>query len=157
MNLHLLTARRRDRQQRGLQAFMVALQQAAKELPSQVRMLDPETSVRIEQSFSTFVQESLATGMLVRDTELSWDQVSDRLRQQVGLWEEAETVVYLSHHEDFLFRLPFFLFAENARSLIEFDGDTVYAVSDDLQRGCGIDIYTSEIVNLRRYTVDTWG
>lgn len=155
-NLRLLIARRRDRQLSGLQAFLELLDQAVCGLSCQIRMIEAETSVWIEQSLSTYVQQRITTGTLIRDTELTWDQVSDRLHKTMGFNKEKERTIYLSHYEDFLFQLPFAIFVENACKLVELDGDTVYAVSNDLKWGFGIDMYTSERSNAIRFTVDTW-
>jgi hypothetical protein len=48
------------------------------------------------------------------------------------------------------------VFAVQAKHIVEFDGDTIYAAAQDAKKGVGIDMYASELVNERRYSFDSW-
>jgi hypothetical protein len=157
VNLRFLTARRRDRQQRELHGFLQSLRQEVAGLPSQLAILNPESSVRLEQSLPVVVQEHIAAKTLARETDLSWTQVADWLHHICESWSTREVAIYLCHYPDFMFWLPFDIFVELSRDLLIFDNDTVYAVSENLQWGLGIDMFVCNAQHSILYSTDIWG
>ena len=155
VNMRLLTARTRDRQTRGLRDFLTACQDSVGIPASEIQIVDPETTAHVVNAISSHIQDGIAAGAISRQNELTWDQVVTLLDLQISRWQNVIPIVFLSHYEDFLLRLPFASFVENLQRLLSFDGDTIYCVSSDLQMGFGVDIYPSELIHATRFAVDT--
>jgi hypothetical protein len=154
-NIPLMIALRRNRQQRGLDEFLALLTQATGLSLDEQDIISADTSVDLEGLLYATIQERLKNGSLLRTSELTWDEIQERIDHHAPR-SKSHLVVFLCHHSDFAFRIGIDIFSTHAKRLIEFDGDTVYAATEDVTHGVGIDMYESELVHAPRYTLDLW-
>src|SRR6266516_359311 len=154
-NARLAVGLRRNRQ-REWPAYKSALSKASGIPENEMRLLQAEESVRFEKELLGKIKEGVRGGVVERTPELSLEEAASLVANCIDHSDVADFVVWLCHGADFAFRLHRNLFANHAFHLLEFDRDTVYAASDDVRCGIGIDLYVSELAHERRYTVDYW-
>jgi hypothetical protein len=153
----MLTAIRLNNQKRGLNQFLLTLKETTGLALTAEAILPADESVRIEQLWIATINQRLGDASLIRESELAWQDVEQRLLMYCRRIESARNSVILSHHSDFIFEVDLGVFASIAKHLIEFDGDSLYVVGDDCKHGFGVDLYTSELAKQVRYSVDVWG
>jgi len=155
-NLRLIVAVRRNRQTRGLEEFLAALKRATGLTLTSSDIVDPDSSVLAERLLASSIRQRLTDGSLSRTSELLWDEVQNHINSYRAIGSKARILLSLCHSEHFILFLDFYEFVKCAKLIIQFDGDTIYAISENFEHGIGIDIYMSELVNERRYAVDLW-
>lgn len=149
-------ARRRRFQKNHWERFRSDLSSALGIEPDLLRpILAEESFAPIERIEGTIAAGRL-DGTLERIPELPADEIGPRLGRHLLRAPGADVSVWLCHHPDLLFSAPLTSLEPVVLALVDFDGDTAYAVSPDGTWGFGIDKYTSELSGQIRYTFDCW-
>lgn len=157
VNINLLVAIRRNKQRRALDGLVQDLRRCTGVELDRSDIVPAEPSANAELRLKEAINESrLDDGSLERISELEWPEAAARLASHFGSYGEVMLIVFPSHRLDFAFRLRADQFVSHARGILEFDEDTVYAVSADVAAGVGLDLYVSEIANDVRFTLDRW-
>jgi hypothetical protein len=155
-NSKVLAAMRRNRQSRGLQDFLARFRQGTGLALRPEDVLDADVSVPIEQLLESTIEERLKDGSLSRTPDLHWEDVQAKLGESFSLKSATTLMVFMCHHPDFVLRLPAALFVANAKPILDFDRDSVYAIAETAAECVGIDAYTSELSHQQRFTFDKW-
>lgn len=155
-NLRLAIAGRRNRQKRDWDGFKRRFKESVGIDLEDRQLIEPATSVTYSRELSQTIQNRLDAKTLKRLPELHWEDVANLVREFCKRNNGKELIAFLANYEDFLFKLPAATFEEVARSMVLFDGDTLYFAGADLGTGIGIDVYKSELTHEQRFEVDLW-
>jgi hypothetical protein len=155
-NTRLIVGLRRNRQRTQWPAYKLALCEAAAVPGSEVILIEAEDSVRFEKDLFRRIEAGIQQGFLIRSGELTREEAQRKITEALGRIESNVLNVWLCHGADFAFKLNRTSLARCAFQLLEFDSDTVYAATEQVECGIGIDVYESELSRETRYTVDVW-
>lgn len=155
MNSHiqLKIARRRVQQRNGAASFLGSINSETGTTLSEGDLIEPATSVKLELATLDTVTDGDLHFLFAWEQELTRIVLASRISEMTAEYGDSAFAISLFHHWDYAFYMTFERFAKVAVALLEFDGDTVFAIKQDCSKAIAFDLYTSEICQEIRFAI----
>jgi hypothetical protein len=121
-----------------------------------VRLLGAEESLDFEKRLFDSTRSGFADGTIRRRVEVTGGELGRVIADALGALSLRDTIVAPVKSMEFAFAVESTPNPEQLRRLVLLDGDSVFVVSPDLQRGMGIDLYESETRSGMCFEVSVW-
>lgn len=152
--IRMLTAIRRNNTKRNQNEFIKSLYQSTGFRIAASDFIEPDHSVRLEMHVHKM-------GDIIRQRPgfwkngVTWDEVEKQFYKLRNTCKAENIVVALSQHWDFVFLSKLDLIATYAKSLLDFDGNTLEIFDGNYAPLLFVDKYTSEITGSQEYALLT--